>query len=113
MKFTKLIRSTALILIFTFVSSVSALAAVETNVWVEVELLQVQTGVYNGASDTRLLCTATNGAFENTWLIVDSTAASMVAAGALTAYSLGHSVVIKIVPYGTGYRVSNLRVVQP
>ena len=112
MKFAKSLRFTTLILIFILVSSFSAIAAVETNVWVEVELHQVQTGVNNGELDTRLLCTATGGEFENTWLIVDSTAASMVAAGALTAYSLGHNVSIKIVPYGTGYRVSNLRVIQ-
>ena len=87
---------------------------IPTNVWVEVELLMIQTGVQNGEQDTRLLCTATNGAFSDTWLIVDRTAANMVAAGALTAYSLGHNVVIRIVPFGTGsYRVEKLRVVQP
>jgi hypothetical protein len=92
----------------------SVLAEVGTDVWVEVELEQVQTGVYNGANDTRILCTATDGSFSSTWLIVDSTAANMVAAGALTAFSLGSNVSIKIVPYGTGsYRVSNLRAIRP
>jgi hypothetical protein len=87
---------------------------IPTDVWVEVELLQVQTGVQNGEQDTRLLCTAVDGTFSETWLIVDRTAANMVAAGALTAYSLGHNVVIRIVPFGTGsYRVEKLRVVAP
>lgn len=87
---------------------------IPTDVWVEVVLEQIQTGVQNGEQDTRLLCTATDGSFTSTWLIVDRTAANMVAAGALTAYSLGHNVVIRIVPFGTGsYRVEKLRVVAP
>ena len=90
-----------------------ALADVPTSAWVEAELLQIQTGLNNGQSDTRLLCTAVNGAFSNTWLIVYPDAAKMVAAGALTAFSLGYNVWIYIVPYGTGYRVEKLRVVMP
>jgi hypothetical protein len=90
-----------------------ALADVTTNVWVEVELLMVQTGMQDGQEDTRLLCTATDGSFTETWLIVDRDAAKMVAAGALTAFSLGYNVVIRIVPYGSGYRVEKLRVVSP
>lgn len=112
----KILRSVTLMLlisVFILISSQPAMSDVTANVWVEVELLQVQTGVFNGSEDTRILCTATNGSFENTWLIVDANAANMVAAGALTAYSLGHRVVIRVVAYGTGFRVSNLRVVQP
>lgn len=91
-----------------------ALADVTTNVWVEVELLAVQTGMQYGLEDTRILCTAVNGAFANTWLIVDRPAAKMVAAGALTAFSLGYNCVIYIVPYGgTSYRVEKLRVIAP
>lgn len=98
---------------FILITSHSAIADVEANVWVEVRLLQVQTGAANGAQDTRLLCTATNGSFENTWLIVDSSAANLVAAGALTAYTLQHDVVVRIVAYGTGFRVKNIRIIQP
>jgi hypothetical protein len=89
------------------------LADVGTDVWVEVELLQVQTGMNNGALDTRLLCTAIDGSFSNTWLIVLPEAANMVAAGALTAYSLGHNVSIRIISHGTGFRVEKLRIIQP
>lgn len=71
-----------------------ALSDVNTNVWVEVELHSVQTGMNNGQEDTRRLCSAIDGSFSNTWLIVDQDAANMVAAGALTAYSLGHNVQI-------------------
>ena len=78
-----------------------------------VEMHQVQTGVQNGELDTRILCSATNGAFTNVWLIVDRDAANMVAAGALTAYSLGHNVQIRIVPFGSGYRIEKLRVIAP
>ena len=89
-------------------------SAVPTNAYATVTLLAIQTGSYNGVEDTRLLCTATNGDFTETWLIVQPESAKMVAAGALTAFSLGWDVIIKIVPYGTGgYRIEQLRVVAP
>jgi hypothetical protein len=91
-----------------------ALAEVPTDAYAKVTLHAVQTGSYNGQDDTRLLCSATNGAFTNTWLIVERDSAKMVAAGALTAFSLGWDVIIKIIPFGTGgYRVEQLRVVAP
>jgi hypothetical protein len=90
-----------------------ALADVPTDVWVEVELLSVQTGMQGDLEDTRLLCTATDESFENTWLIVDRDAANMVAATALTAFSLGYNVRIRIVTFGTGFRVEKIRVLQP
>ena len=90
-----------------------ALADVPTDAWVEVELLQIQTGVNSGEQDTRLLCSAIDESFSDTWLIVDQGAANMVAAGALTALSLGYNVVIRIVSFGTGFRVEKLRVVAP
>jgi len=89
------------------------LADVTTNVWVEVEMHQIQTGVQAGEQDTRLLCSATDGSFSNTWLIVDRTAANMVAAGALTAHSLSQKVVIRIVTFGSGFRIEKLRIVAP
>jgi hypothetical protein len=45
-----------------------------------------------GEKDSRILCTATKSVFSNTWLIVDQGTAKMVAAGALTAFSLGYNV---------------------
>jgi hypothetical protein len=91
----------------------SVLAVVPTDVWVMVELHQVQTGLQDGQSDTRLLCSSLDGSFSNTWLIVDRDAANMVAATALTAFSLGYNVNIRIVTYGTGYRVEKIRVIAP
>ena len=79
----------------------------------EVELLQIQTGMESGQEDTRLLCTAVDNSFTNTWLIVDRDAANMVAATALTAFSLGYNVRIRIVTFGSGYRVEKIRAIKP
>lgn len=112
------IRNLTLVACFMILSLLCAppLLAQEipTDVWVEVELLQIQTGTQDGEQDTRLNCTAIDGSFSETWLIVDRTAANMVAASALTAFSLGYNVNIRIVPFGEGsYRVEKLRVVSP
>ena len=91
-----------------------ALAEVPTDAWVEVELLSVQTGMQNNQEDTRLLCTAVDGSFSNTWLIVDRDAANMVAATALTAFSLGYNVRIRIVSFGEGgFRIEKVRALKP
>jgi hypothetical protein len=87
-----------------------ASAQIQTNVWVDCALHIIQTGIEGGEEDTRLYLSARNGAFTNTWLIVDRSAAKMVAATALTAYSLGNDIRVRIVPYGTGYRVNAVRI---
>lgn len=101
--------------IFAIVASLyfvqTSVADVTTDVWVNCELLQIQTGLNNGADDTRLLLTALDGSFTETWLIVDADAAKMVAASALTAFALNYNIWVRIVPYGTGYRVEKCRVV--
>ena len=99
---------------FTLFCAQNASAQVEP-MWVTCTLSQIQTGVFDqigSAEDTRIMATATNGAFTDTWLIIDPVAAKMVAAGALTAISLQSQVVIKILSCGENcFRVTALRVV--
>jgi hypothetical protein len=90
--------------------SSTAVAQVPTNVWVDCNLHIIQTGMQDGQEDTRMFLSAINGAFTNTWLIVDRSAAKMVAATALTAYSLGKDIRVRIVPYGSGYRIDAVRI---
>ena len=115
MRFIKKHYTVAFCLVYSLLCVQPLLAQdVPTNVWVEVVLEQVQVGVHNSSQDTRLLCTAVDNSFTSTWLVVDRTAANIVAGGALTAYALGHNAVIYIAPYGTdGYRVPKLRIVAP
>ena len=97
-------------ILISLLSNRTAIAGVTTNVWVDCSLNIIQTGVLNGESDTRLNVSATNSAFSDTWLIVEATAAKMVAATALTAYSLDKDIRIHIVPHGTGYRIDAVRI---
>lgn len=94
---------------FMFFSSTSV-AEVPTNVWVDCEIHIIQTGMHEGKEDTRMYLSAMNQVFTNTWLIVDQSAAKMVAATALTAYSLGKDIRVRIIPFGTGYRIDAVRI---
>ena len=97
-------------ILISLISNRTAIADVTPNVWVDCTVQIIETGLVNGVEGARLQATATNGSFSATWLIVEESAVKMVAATALTAYSLDRNIRVHIIPYGTGYRIDAVRI---
>lgn len=110
MKLPKLIQALLLSLTVGLFCVSVAHADVTADVWVECSIDQVQTGMKNGNPDTRMMLTAIDGSFTETWLIVSTEAANMVAATALTAYTLEQNLRVHIIAQGTGFRIDAVRV---